>query len=162
MRNYSRMMVMLFVSCFLLAAGTAAGETKIAFACEDEFGDVDICVVNPDGSGVTNLTNTANVYERVPSWSANGTQIAYFGFPDEGVGGLYVMDADGGNAQLIVDESLIPEGASLSWSPELPNNVAAISPFGQFVLVFMLGGMSAAWMMRKRGLGEPEKDPAVF
>jgi len=38
----------------------------------------------------------------------------------------------------------------MEWSPELPASVASFSPFGQFVIVFMLGGASALWMTKRR------------
>jgi hypothetical protein len=67
------------------------------------------------------------------------------------------MDADFANAHIIA--SAIDVGTELgigisfsstAWSPELPTNVASISPFGQFVIVFMLGGASALWMTRRQ------------
>ena len=68
------------------------------------------------------------------------------------------MDADFGNAHLVAsatDVNLqlgiqVQELDSTEWSPELPVSVASISPFGQFVIVFLLGGVSALWMTGRR------------
>ncbi len=74
---------------------------KIAFASAFE-GDFDIYVVNIDGTGLTNLTNSPGG-DGQPRWSPDGTKIAFY--HGEGVGqtNIYVMDADGGNQIKITD-----------------------------------------------------------
>ncbi|MBS1272515.1 MAG: Protein TolB [Candidatus Marinimicrobia bacterium] len=42
-----------------------------------EFTSADIYIINVDGSGKTNITNTSDVLEMYPSWSPDGTWIAY-------------------------------------------------------------------------------------
>jgi Tol biopolymer transport system component len=78
---------------------------QIAFAghfdiCQfNSGGGGEIWVMNPDGSGKTNLTNTGDLTDLEPSWSPDGKQIAFVSYngltrPD----GLLVMPAGGGAA----------------------------------------------------------------
>jgi Tol biopolymer transport system component len=59
----------------------------------------DIFVMNADGSGQTNLTNTPPPSLDVnPTWSPDGSKIAFTSFRDGGfILRLYVMNADGSN-----------------------------------------------------------------
>ncbi len=72
----------------------------------------EIYAMNPDGSGQVNLTNMPGSNEQHPSWSADGTRIAFA----SGVGGdIHVMNADGsGRVQLAVDGGQVEP----SWSPD--------------------------------------------
>jgi tol-pal system beta propeller repeat protein TolB len=57
----------------------------------------DVLVMNADGSGKTDLTNTMSVDEESPAWSPDGTKIIYIAQPAQ-VGSnqdLFVMNADG-------------------------------------------------------------------
>jgi Tol biopolymer transport system component len=73
----------------------------------------DICLVNADGTGLTNLTDTADVYETTPSWSPDGSQIA-FGVWSETGNEINVMDSEGGDRR-----ALVPSDANWpSWSPD--------------------------------------------
>jgi TolB protein len=77
---------------------------KIAFARTSNFvyGRSDIYVMNPDGSGQTNLTRDSssnwNGWDG-PAWSPDGKQIAMFGetISTMGNGQIYIMNADGWN-----------------------------------------------------------------
>jgi dipeptidyl aminopeptidase/acylaminoacyl peptidase len=75
----------------------------------------EIYVMNPDGSGRHPLTD--NLYEeRAPSWSPDGTQIAFMAR----VGGndfeICVMNADGSGFQQLTNNTLFD--ASPNWSPD--------------------------------------------
>ena len=67
---------------------------KIAFQ-SDQYGNLDIYVMEPDGTEQTNLTNNISKDE-YPSWSPDGTKIAFCsisrGYPTFEI---YVMNADG-------------------------------------------------------------------
>ena len=85
------------------AEGAYPGKNgKIAF-----FDQGDIWVMNPDGTGRTNLTSGPEG-GGAPEWSPDGTEIA-FSRPE----GILVMDADGGNRHQITNEGFSP-----SWSPD--------------------------------------------
>ncbi len=77
-------------------AGTAGGvpsiNGRIAFE-SDRDGNVDIYVMNPDGTGQTRLTIN-DYYDGEISWSPDGTKIA-FATDRDGNYEIYVMNADG-------------------------------------------------------------------
>ena len=77
-------------------SSSAGGEAQstIAFVSNRD-GNYEIYVMNPDGSGVTPLTNTvAPVGHFDPAWSRNGKQIAFASNRD-GNYEIYIMNADG-------------------------------------------------------------------
>ena len=76
----------------------------------------EIFVMNADGSGLKNLTNTPKLHEHYPQVSPDGTKICFS--VDEGEGrdavrSLIVMDADGGNRRKLADHAREP-----FWSPD--------------------------------------------
>jgi Tol biopolymer transport system component/PKD repeat protein len=79
--------------------------------------DLEIYVINADGSGETQLTNNAaSVDDVYPSWSPNGTKIAFASSREDGDQEIYVMNADGSNPTRLTNS---PGGDfSPSWSPD--------------------------------------------
>lgn len=77
--------------------------------------DGDVYVVQPDGSGLRQLTDGPEV-EDIPTWSRDGTKLAYWTGPDVGPSDLVVVDADGGHA-VTVAETTRPY-ATLEWSAD--------------------------------------------
>ncbi len=69
--------------------------TMIAFMC-GHISSADICVVNDDGSGLVNVTNSARG-DWSPSWSPDGTRIIWAPVtePRTGYADLFRMKADG-------------------------------------------------------------------
>jgi TolB protein len=85
----------------------------------------DIYVMNADGSGRVNLTHNFPVEERSPSWSPDGTRIAYMCRvgppPPPDPGGrptfeICVMNADGSDVKRLTFNNL-PDGTP-TWSPD--------------------------------------------
>jgi Tol biopolymer transport system component len=90
------------------APGTAPGPNgKIAFVKAQ-----DVWSVNPDGTGLTQLTNTQDVDEDDPASSPDGNYIAYTRL---GGNELWVMRADGAEEKWVAN---ITDGSNLAWSPD--------------------------------------------
>ncbi|HYI34726.1 MAG TPA: hypothetical protein VEX88_14795 [Glaciibacter sp.] len=86
---------------------------RLAFmSAADLESNGDICVINADGTGLRNLTDTADVYETTPSWSPDGGQIAY-GTWNGDDHQIHVMESDGRRSRLVA-----PDGNWPSWSPD--------------------------------------------
>ncbi len=93
---------------------------RIAFACQNDRGRFDICVIAPDGTGLTRLTGQGN--NDAPSWSADGRFIVFQSNRD-GPDRLYVMNANGTGQRPLAS----PDGAAAgddtapAWSPRPPD-----------------------------------------
>jgi Tol biopolymer transport system component len=85
---------------------------KIAFVRIDATQN-DVWIMNPDGTGQTNLTNTV-AQEGGPSWSPDGTKIVFHSDRD-GDDDIYVMNADGTNPTQLTN---VPSAEGFpAWSP---------------------------------------------
>jgi Tol biopolymer transport system component len=106
-----------------LAKGTFNG--KLVFSSDRHNRGLSIWTMDADGSSPVRLTDekarTANlapfvhVREDSPSWSPDGTKIAFISNRNGGFG-LYVMDGDGGNVRLVTDK--IVNASRVAWSPD--------------------------------------------
>jgi Tol biopolymer transport system component len=105
----------------------------------------DIWVMNANGSGQTPLTETSPPVQNVaPTWSPDGTRIAYSVFEGPvGERGLHVMNANGTSKTQLLDESSPILTNNLSWSPD-GTQIAykAASGGGELRLVGASGGPS--------------------
>jgi Tol biopolymer transport system component len=76
----------------------------------------DIFVVNPDGSGLTNLTNTPELNEISPAWSPDGSKIVFLADTTfNGDKNIFVINADGSNRQQYTNN--VQAIGTVSWSP---------------------------------------------
>ena len=76
------------------------------FSSDRDGGDFDIYVMNADGTGVTQLTQSTTYDFFEPSWSPNGRQIGFCG------NGVSVMNGDGTGITQLIDD-----GCLVVWSP---------------------------------------------
>src|SRR5215204_6085464 len=90
--------------------------TKIAFTSASMSGNNDVFVMNADGSGRTNLTNTTTSEGYYPAWSPNSRKMAFLRGS-----GIYVMNADGTCETHLTNLNYSTPGVEedvLDWSPD--------------------------------------------
>jgi Tol biopolymer transport system component len=124
--------------------------SRIAFAREGraregreegaETGNADIYAVSPDGTDLVRLTDDP-VMEYEPSWSPDGSRIAFVGF-DLAAGGeppspvrLYVMNADGTGVREVGPEQVegpawSPDGSEIAYVDTESGSIMAVRPDG--------------------------------
>ena len=104
------------------ALGAFAGENgKIAFVSDRRGADFDIWAMDPDGTGLVNLTQDSKADEFAPNWRADGRKIAFnsdraTGANPEGDHEIFVMNADGSRVRQITFNALDDEDPA--WSPD--------------------------------------------
>ena len=85
--------------------------TRIMFAGGQP---TDIFVINADGNGLTNITNTSSASESLPAWAPNGSRVA-FNRSITSSFGIYLMNSDGSNIRSLLAPSFAVNSA---WSPD--------------------------------------------
>jgi Tol biopolymer transport system component len=88
---------------------TCLGANALITFTSNAFQLLAIFVVNPDGTGLRNLT-PEGVFESDPVWSPDGRKILFLR-----EGSLYLMDSDGSGRMKLVDGQAISEHR---WSPD--------------------------------------------
>jgi Tol biopolymer transport system component len=91
-----------------------SGSRPIAFASRNTSGVWDIWVVNPDGSGLRNLTRSA-AEEVYPAYNRAGTKIAFRS--DRQPGGVFTMNANGSGIRAAYTEEVFFLD-HVTWSPD--------------------------------------------
>ena len=92
---------------------------RVAFSLAEPASgeDWEIYVINVDGTGLTNLTNDPGFDGWRPSWSPDGTEIAFFSTRDDPNNDeVYVMNADGSNVRRLTNDP--SDDANMTWSPD--------------------------------------------
>jgi len=123
--------LLLITSCSLLDSSDGSSPDlpgKLVFAAQDSAGTSQIFTMKADGSELQQLTHFAKDGDSVnPAWSPDGQQIIFssFKFGTSNGPALWVMDADGGNRQVLYDAE--PDNPHV---PPLLGNHARWSPDG--------------------------------
>jgi TolB protein len=92
-------------------AGASQTNGKIAFEMSG-----DIYSINPDGTGVKNLTETKEMSESDPAWSPDGRRIAFIACRECTTSDVFVMDAHGNRVRRITTDA--PLDGKPAWSPD--------------------------------------------
>src|SRR5262245_11760074 len=89
---------------------------KIAFVASGALGALDIFVINADGSGLRNVTNTWTTSFDF-AWSPDGRRIAFLDGPVDGAP-LTVVNADRTGKQRLTGLLMVDLGPPPTWSPD--------------------------------------------
>jgi Tol biopolymer transport system component len=168
MKRHLANVLVLLVPAALLAAGSAgparSGERLAtspqpslagAFAYSTHSGD--IWVVNADGSGLRQLTRSGAGFDFEPTWSPDGTRIAFQTTrgvrPPSGETNIFVIDADGSDErQLTRPPGFRYGGSSPDWSPDgariafgSAHGLALVRPSGGSVTLVGVSGDAPRW-----------------
>jgi len=86
----------------------------------------DICVINVDGSGFSELTRHPG-NDRYPAWSPDGQQIAFYSDRNRR-GGIFLMNADGSRVRKLTDggeerPSWSPDGQEIAFHVERKDSI---------------------------------------
>ena len=117
----------------LAAAAFPGANGKIYFhSCGDPCGNFDIYAVNPDGSGLENVTDVVTDGAGAPdsafnpSVSADGKRLA-FGVDTQATSEIWVMNTDGSGTQQLTKDNLLdqeptisPDGTRIAWNQWSP------------------------------------------
>jgi hypothetical protein len=143
----------------------SADGTRIAYVgsgpkpcCDPEYNN-DIWVMDADGSNQTQLTKTSFPRQNLsPTWSPDGTKIAFTTTEAGGENGFHVMNANGSG-----DSGPLPSGSpiaayNLSWSPD--GTKIAYQPTAGGLWVMNPDGTGAAPLVSNTGAAYPSWAPA--
>ncbi len=106
---------------------------KIAFVSTRD-GNEEIYTMNPDGSGLRNITNNPK-QDNAPAWSPDGKKVAFVSSRD-GRPQIFVMNADGSNPVNITNNAAVSD-SDPAWSPDGKKIVFTSDRDGNFEIFVM-------------------------
>ena len=146
----------------------SADGTKIAYVgtgpkpcCDPEYNN-DIWVMDADGTNPEQLTKTNYPQQNLsPTWSPDGTKIAYSATPSEGStdAGFHVMDSDGTDQVRPLPGGVPVSSLNLSWSPD--GTKIAYQPMAGGLWTMNPDGTGAAPLAANTGNAYPSWAPAT-
>jgi WD40 repeat protein len=87
---------------------------KLAFTCEVDAGNTDICLANADGTGFLRLTSDP-ARDASPAWKPDGSKIAFSTTRYTGGHEVVVINPDGSGATRVLPGT---EGIQSTWKPD--------------------------------------------
>lgn len=114
-----------------------ADGTRLTFVNSPKSGgNRDVFVMNLDGNGRQNLSQSPETEDLHPAWSPDGSRIAWDKYNEQFTGSLYVVNPDGSGLL-----ELAPVGTGPAWSPD--NSLIAFTGVGtvagrQYAEVFLV------------------------
>jgi Tol biopolymer transport system component len=106
--------------------------SRVIYTGYDDNTVLDLRIVNADGTGDVDVTDTPAVEEAFPDWSPDGASLAFFASPpDAAPQGVYVSDSNGDAAHFVVGTHQV--GADPEWSPS-GSRIAFIGDTGPTVV----------------------------
>ena len=111
------------------SASWAPDSRKLAVAYSTPTATSDIATIGVDGTGFKDLTPDplpGVIIDRDPSWSPDGTRIAYSSNAS-GTRRLWIMNADGSGAHQVLASSVQSSERNPVWAPDTTNFLAVIS-----------------------------------
>ncbi|WP_251980640.1 TolB family protein [Salinibacter ruber] len=105
------------------SGGGGSADNLIAFESDpdelsDNDGDAEIYTVRPDGSGLSQATNTVGASVQ-PTWSPDGSRIAFISNRDEDANGeIYTARPDGSDLRQVTDPANVEDGQISDITPE--------------------------------------------
>lgn len=100
---YITLLTLMCGDVYWLSANKAPTTPKILFTSR-RAGNLEVFMMNPDGSEQVNLTQHPAL-DLEAAWSPTGEQILFVS-DREGTRDLYVMDADGTNVQRVLNKKI--------------------------------------------------------
>lgn len=121
--------VFVVLACIVSAPGWAQGR----MLCESYAdGNWDLMILNADGTGARNLTNTPDLHELYPHASPDGSRIAFVVDTGEGAErqrAVWMMNVDGSGRTLVA-----ADGRQPCWSPDGTRIAYLGSEFDEFAI----------------------------